>query len=265
MATFEPGRVVLSFMVRDDEVTAAAVSCQRPDIAHLLNGRQAAQVVATVPLIYSLCGKAQDVAARAALAAARGSPVEAYVDPEVQSEAAREHAWKLFVDWPRQFGLPPDETLFVQSVRAASSERADLARLLAAHELPASLAGALGDTEIDRLLRRCIAARVSALADWLMGRQQALGTVTATSPSAGVGIATVETARGTLMHRLTLDGDEVADYVIIAPTDVHFAPGGDVADWLQRLKGARKAEAKQQASRLAMAFDPCVPWSCEFS
>ncbi|MBK6678232.1 MAG: hypothetical protein IPG52_16005 [Rhodocyclaceae bacterium] len=263
--TFDPGRVTLSLAIGDGVVRCVGVTCERPDVARLLRGKPAEQAVLLLPLIYSLCGKAQGIAARAALAAARGNAVEAHVDDEVQSEAAREHAWKLFVDWPRQFRLALDETFFVQLVRAPSSERSDRARLLVAHPLPAVLAGALADTEIDQLLRGRIAGRAAALADWLMGRPQLLGTVTAMSPSAGVGIATAETARGTLKHRLTLDGDEVADYAVIAPTDVHFAPGGDVANWLQRLNGMSKANAEQQALHLALAFDPCVPWYCEFS
>ena len=239
--TFDPGRVTLSLTIGDGVVRCVGVTCERPNVARLLRGKPAEQAVLLLPLIYSLCGKAQGIAARAALAAARGNAVEAHVDDEVQAEAAREHAWKLFVDWPRQFRLALDETFFVQLVRAPSSERSGLARLLMAHPLPA------------------------ALADWLMGRPQLLGTVTAMSPSAGVGIATAETARGTLKHRLSLDGDEVADYAVIAPTDVHFAPGGDVANWLQRLNGMSKANAEQQALHLALAFDPCVPWYCEFS
>ena len=263
--TFDPGRVRLSLQIEDDRVGTAAVTCERPALARLLHGQPAGQAVALVPLIYSLCGKAQSIAARAALTAARGNALQTYVDVAALDEAAREHAWKIFVDWPRQLGLAPDEAFFVQLMRAPSSERADLARSLVAHRLPAALAGVLGDTDIDRLLRERMAARAAALADWLMGRPQVLGTVVAISPSAGVGVATVATARGMLTHRLTLNGDEVAGYDITAPTDAHFAARGDVASWLEQLRGMTKATAVKQASRLVMAFDPCVPWCCELS
>lgn len=262
---FDPGRVRLCLSMGDDVVVGTAVACERPGVARLLRGRPAEQAVVLVPLIYSLCGKAQGVAAQAALAAARGEPAKRHVDADVLAEAAREHAWKLFVDWPRQLGFAPDEDFFVRLVRAPSVEWDELAQALAAHPLPAELSGALDETAVARLLRRRIDERRAALANALSGQPQALGTVTTTSPSAGLGIATVETARGTLTHRLLLDGDRVADYAIIAPTDRHFAPAGDVADWLQGVRGMRQAEARQQAARLAMAFDPCVPWSCEFS
>ena len=92
--TFDPGRVTLSLTIGDGVVRCVGVTCERPNVARLLRGKPAEQAVLLLPLIYSLCGKAQGIAARAALAAARGNAVEAHVDDEVQAEAAREHAWK---------------------------------------------------------------------------------------------------------------------------------------------------------------------------
>jgi hypothetical protein len=218
--------------------------------------------VALVPLIYSLCGKAQGIAARAALAAARGNPGGAHVDAEALAEAAREHAWKVFVDWPKQLALVPDEAFFVRLLRAAPAQREELASELAAHPLPAAMTALLGTGDIDRLLAGRLAARLGELSDWLLDRPGTLGTVSATCVAAGSGEACVETARGTLVHRLRLAGDSVDDYTITAPTDVHFATGGDAARWLDGLRGLRQAEAEAQATRLIMAFDPCVPWDC---
>ena len=115
--TFDPGRVRLTLTMDEGVVSRAGAACERPDVARLLRGQPAEQAVALVPLIYSLCGKAQGIAARVALDAARGDPVETHVDADVLAEAAREHAWKLFIDWPRQLGLDPDE---------AASERSHL-------------------------------------------------------------------------------------------------------------------------------------------
>lgn len=261
-ANFDPGRVQLNLTVLDGVVAATAVTCERPAVARLLRGQLADQAVALVPLIYSLCGKAQGIAARAALAAARGNAVESRGDAEALAEAAREHAWKLFVDWPRQLGLAPDEAFFVRLLRAAPAQRGDFAPELAAHPLPVAMAGRLGTGEIDRLLAGRIAARLGELCDWLLARPGTLGKVSATCVAAGIGEARVETARGALVHRLELVGDRVADYLIVAPTDTHFAPGGDAARWLDGLRGLPQAEAETQAMRLAMVFDPCVPWDC---
>lgn len=261
--SFDPGRVRLHLQVHGGQLGASAVSCTRPEVTRILRGQPADKAVALVPLIYSLCGKAQGIAARAALAAARGNPVEPRVDADALAEAAREHAWKLFVDWPKQLGLAPDEAYFVRLIRAQPAELAAAAEALRAHPLPDSLRAVLGASEIDGLLRARIATRLAQLSDWLSGSPQELGTVSANCVGLGMGEARVETARGTLIHRLALAGDAVADYSIIAPTDVHFAPTGEVAHWLEGLRGLPEAAAGQQAARLVMVFDPCVPWECE--
>jgi uptake hydrogenase large subunit len=262
MAGFDPGRVRLSLTLLDGVIAATGVACERPAVARLLRGQAADQAVALVPLIYSLCGKAQGIAARAALAAARGNETKSHIDPEAWAEAAREHAWKLFVDWPKQLALAPDEAFFVRLLRAAPVQRKELAAELAAHPLPVAMAALLGTSDIDRLLAGRIAARLGELSDWLLETRGTLGTVSAACVATGSGEARVETARGTLVHRLSLAGDSVGDYLIIAPTDVHFAAGGDAARWLGGLRGLSKVVAEQQATRLVMAFDPCVPWDC---
>jgi coenzyme F420-reducing hydrogenase alpha subunit len=262
MGGFDPGRVRVRLTIRAGVVEAASVSCERPAVARLLRGQAADQAVALVPLIYSLCGKAQGIAARAALAAAYGSPGAAHVDAEALAEAAREHAWKIFVDWPRQLALAVDEAFFVRLQRASPEQRKDMARELAAHPLPAAMTALLGTGDIDRLLAERIADRLGELSDWLLDKPGTLGMVSATCVEPGIGAARVETARGGLLHRLALDGDRIADYAITAPTDVHFAAGGDAARWLDGLRGLRQAEAEARATRLVMAFDPCVPWDC---
>ncbi|HZV53511.1 MAG TPA: hypothetical protein VFF82_01120 [Rhodocyclaceae bacterium] len=264
--SFDPGSVVARLTFVAGRVASTAVSCKRPDVARLLCGQPADRAVALVPLIYSLCGKAQGVAARAALAAARGNGVEAHVDAEVLAEAEREHAWKLLVDWPRQLGMSPDETTFVRLVRALTPERAALAAELRANPLIMTLRESLRPSGhgIDQLLLEQLEARLVELLDYLLGRPQSLGSVSATPTTAGVGEASVATARGPLVHRLTLRGDEVADYVITAPTDRHFAADGPVACCLTSLAGLPKDEAGRLAEHAIMAFDPCVPWTCDF-
>lgn len=255
MAGFDPGRVRLNLSLSQDRVTETELYCERPEVARLLRGQPAEQAVALVPLIYSLCGKAQGIAAQAALAAARGNSVADHVDAEAWAEAAREHAWKLCVDWPRQLRLAPDEALFVRIMRAPA---ADMIEML--DRFLAWTAGMSTGSEIDRLFSARLAERSAELRDWLAGRPGDLGRVGATSLAPGVGEARVETARGPLLHRLVLDGERIADYAIVAPTDVHFAAGGDVERWLAKLSGLSVGEAERQALLLVLAFDPCVPW-----
>jgi coenzyme F420-reducing hydrogenase alpha subunit len=261
---FDPGSVVLRLTIVDGRVAATEVTSVRPDVTRLLRGRSADQAVALVPLIYSLCGKAQGIAARAALAAARDVGVAAHVDADALNEAAREHAWQLLVNWPRQLGLDADEPFFVRLARApVAADRGGLADELCAHRGLAALRDRLtaaGDT----LLLARVHARLDELRDFLAGRPQALGTVVADPVGAGIGSATVTTARGPLVHRLALDAERVADYRITAPTDLHFAAAGPVAAWLTGLHGLPRDQAAARAARAVMAFDPCVPWTCEF-
>lgn len=260
MAGFDPGHVGLRFGLYDDRVIDAELRCERPNLARILCGQPADQAVALVPLVYSLCGRAQGIAARAALAAARGQAIESRVDTEAWAEAAREHAWKLFIDWPRQLALAPDETFFVRLMRSVQEVRGELAAELAAHPLPAALCAAAGHGDIAMLFKARMEARLGELRDWLQAHPGKLGAVSADCVAIKQGLARVETARGPLVHRLSLDDDRIAGYEIIAPTDIHFAAGGDVARWLGSLKGLATDEAKRQALLLVLAFDPCVPW-----
>jgi hypothetical protein len=52
----------------------------------------------------------------------------------------------------------------------------------------------------------------------------------------------VETARGLLMHEIALDGERIADYFIVAPTEWNFHPQGPTAGWLKG-RDARHREA----------------------
>ncbi len=85
--------------------------------------------------------------------------------------------------------------------------------------------------------------------------------VRSASPRAGVGIAAVETARGTLIHRVALAGEHVARYRIVAPTEWNFHPGGDFTRGLVGAPARDEGEARQAAALLAHALDPCVAYA----
>ncbi len=74
------------------------------------------------------------------------------------------------------------------------------------------------------------------------------------------GLARVETARGTLLHRVELDGDRVARYAIVAPTEWNFHPQGAFVREMSGRPAATRAEAVLAARRLALSLDPCVPF-----
>lgn len=259
---FDPGKVTLTLQCAGAVVRQVQMDCQRPQLTALLQGRPADELVRLVPLVYSLCGQAQGIAARAALAAARGSALAAQVDTAAWAEAAREHAWKLLVDWPARLGLEADQALFVRLMRASVEERPALAETLTQHAMLQELPDAPGEGACAALLAKRIRQRLGELLDWLQQRPGVSGTVAASCLAPGCGEATVETARGQLRHRLLLNGDAVADYEISAPTDRCFAPGGQAQSRLALVQGMTREAAVRAVDLLLMELDPCVPWAC---
>lgn len=112
-------------------------------------------------------------------------------------------------------------------------------------------------------------ARLDELREWASDSESigASGTASAAQlvpGAAGSGRALVETARGLLMHEIVLDGDRIADYCIVAPTEWNFHPQGPLAGWLMgRAAGDREAVHGFAAGAVA-ALDPCVRWELEW-
>ncbi len=82
--------------------------------------------------------------------------------------------------------------------------------------------------------------------------------VDAASPEPGTGIACVETARGLLLHATRLDGDRVAAYGIVAPTEWNFHPEGafvrEAVGWAAPSRDA----ALLRLRALVLGLDPCI-------
>ena len=108
----DPGRVRIALGPQ-----GASISCERPDASIVLLGRPADEAAALVPSLYALCSRAQGLAARLAIAAARGTAQPEHTDPEAAAEAAREHAWRLLFDWPRILDFEVERHLFAKFVR----------------------------------------------------------------------------------------------------------------------------------------------------
>jgi len=109
-------------------------------------------------------------------------------------------------------------------------------------------------------------ARLGELRDWASGTEKvgAGGTASAAQSGTGRGRALVETARGLLMHEIVLDGELIADYFIVAPTEWNFHPQGPLAGWLIG-RDANDRQALQAFAGCAVAaLDPCVRWELEW-
>jgi hypothetical protein len=88
-------------------VHAPTVSSTRPLVAaRMFAGSTAAQVIAMIPLLFSICGGAQRAAASAALAAAGAEGIVGKTAEErgVVLETVQEYFWRLLIDWPQAMG-----------------------------------------------------------------------------------------------------------------------------------------------------------------
>jgi hypothetical protein len=81
----------------------------------------------------------------------------------------------------------------------------------------------------------------------------------------GVGLGTVEAARGRLTHRATLAGGVVSRYQILAPTEWNFHPQGVVACGLIGFPCGDETTFSRQAELFIKAVDPCVGYRLEFA
>jgi coenzyme F420-reducing hydrogenase alpha subunit len=74
----------------------------------------------------------------------------------------------------------------------------------------------------------------------------------------GLGQAWVETARGLLLHRVEVMGEQVSRYQILAPTEWNFHPQGALAQELSGMRAEDELALRGKIARAMLALDPCV-------
>lgn len=146
------GHIEIGLRRRPGQPPEVAVRSTRRALAQkLLAGQTPERAAQLAGLLFSLCGQAQRSAAELAAEAAAGMPAGTAIGTRARrilAELAREHAWRLLIDWPRQEGL---------------AEQVDaLRRLRQAGESPDLLAETLTDVLAGTLLGEAPAA-------WLAG------------------------------------------------------------------------------------------------
>jgi len=132
-------------------VRQVSVNATRPfAAAGLFAGKSPAWVVATVPMLFSICSGAQGAAAASAAAAAAGAedallPVR---ELDVIVETIREHFWRLLIDWPQSMGREADLTPMACVRRLAAAPREALVSTAAParRELVAALGTAAAES-----------------------------------------------------------------------------------------------------------------------
>lgn len=89
-----------------------SIESSRPLLAsRLFEGKTVDEALPLVPLLFNVCGQAQQTAAVRAIETARGNSatesVERARDALVDIETLREHLWRILMDWPRFSGDGP--------------------------------------------------------------------------------------------------------------------------------------------------------------
>lgn len=128
MSSSLEGRIDILLTCTGGAVANVDIRSSRPQLAQgLMAGREPEAVADLAGLIFSLCGKAQQVAAQAACQAARGeSPgpdVQRQREHAVLVERAQEHVWLLLLSWPELAGYAPDMSSLRDLRQAAKSSR----------------------------------------------------------------------------------------------------------------------------------------------
>ncbi|MDH4189716.1 MAG: hypothetical protein OEW21_05885 [Betaproteobacteria bacterium] len=101
-------------------VRHARARCERPRAARLLPGRRAEEATTLIGQLYTLCGRAQTVAAAEALRAARNAD-ESFANEAataVLAETVHEHLWRLLIDWPKHRGGEPRVAVIARARQA---------------------------------------------------------------------------------------------------------------------------------------------------
>ncbi|TWA66768.1 coenzyme F420-reducing hydrogenase alpha subunit [Azospirillum baldaniorum] len=104
------GSVSVRLRTAGGRVRAVSVRVRRPVAARVLCGRTPDEAMRLVPLLFSLCGTAQSLAALEALEDALGLDARPHTAARAllaEAEAATNHAWQVLMDWPARLGEAP--------------------------------------------------------------------------------------------------------------------------------------------------------------
>lgn len=110
----DTGKLTLGVVWDGEAVLATEISSTRLMASQVLKGKTPTQVMQIVPLLFSVCGRAQGAAASVALLAAmrEESPAVAAMERSIVCEAMQEHLWRMMLDWPDLLGIPQDDKRF---------------------------------------------------------------------------------------------------------------------------------------------------------
>jgi hypothetical protein len=114
------------------DAAAVTITSTRPvRAAKVFVGRDVADTVRLLPVLFNICGTAQSAAAAAAIEQALGLAPDHRVaelrQHLVDTETLREHLWRILLDWPKFLDSDPDATAMTQAMRLTIARRTALA------------------------------------------------------------------------------------------------------------------------------------------
>jgi len=168
-SNLDSGSVLIRLTCVNDQVSSVLVLSERPDVMPVLRGRTSAQAVKLVSMLFALCGQAQACAGTHALAAARGTACEPYLDPSVQKEVLREHLWRWMLDLPPLLGEAAMQKEFVIAAQLLNKDaRAELQQLLSNPRITSmrSQLSAMNESRSSPLPLLPILDAISSLKEW---------------------------------------------------------------------------------------------------
>lgn len=113
-------------------------------------------------------------------------------------------------------------------------------------------------------VRSQFVARLIDLMIYWQVRENPKWPVQAAQTSPNTGLAHVQTARGSLIARVTVDKDVIAAVKTVAPTEWNFASGSCAEQILSTIEFNSEEQWKREAAWILAAIDPCVPYQIRF-
>jgi Ni,Fe-hydrogenase I large subunit len=133
--------------------------------------------------------------------------------------------------------------------RGEARETGPLARM-AGHPLVAATVATWGRGVGARLAARLVELAAALVAvDGRHGARRLEG---------GAGLSWVETPRGLLLHHVVLEGERIAAYRIVAPTEWNFHPSGAFSRGAVGIRAGNAGRLEQDVRWLVASLDPCV-------
>ncbi len=124
---FREGELIVRLGIESHRIrTVDITSTRAPLPARLTQGRPADEVARTIPLLFSICARAQAAAAGGALAAARGHVIDSEQaereSANVRRETVVELLTRLLIDWPKVLGAAPDVASVARARQSPSAQ-----------------------------------------------------------------------------------------------------------------------------------------------